>query len=400
MSLQNTICIPKEDLLTTCQEEKVQTTYVMQGKASEKALDIYHLILAPTNACNLHCRHCYLPDHVPDILSKDRPDILSKDRVLRLVDEWSEIVKEERGQYGGIFHIKGGEPFIVPYLFDVIDRLSEIKSLRLMITTNGTFVDEQVFRKLKNCNEALDGHVTVIVSLDGATEETNAKIRGRGHFDKVLNFLEGLRNHGINFYLNCVLHKENINELSAYIDFANKYGATQVNFLNFIPRGRGSNLQNWQVPHLKLYEKLEEIYKNSNGQIKNKLAGSLPDIKYREIYKGCHPSQECVGGYRGLLYITPDGSVFSCPNAVYPDVCLGNIFNQNIKEILDNIENVYTQLKVHGEAYICTGEKILYEIEGNELGLKSLRSLQDRLSKMYQNSKESVSVSYCFNRNW
>ena len=373
MSLQNTICIPKEDLLTTYQEDNVQATYVMQGKASEKVLDIYHLILAPTNACNLHCRHCYLPNH--------NLDILSKDTVLRLVDEWNEIVKEERGQYGGIFHIKGGEPFMVPYLFDVIDRLSEIKSLRLMLTTNGTFVDEQVFRKLKNCNESLDGHVTVIVSLDGATEETNTKIRGKGHFDKVLKFLKGLRNHGINFYLNCVLHKDNIEELSAYIDLANKYGATQANFLNFIPKGRGSDLQNWQVPHLKLYEKLEEVYKSGNEQIKSKLAGCLPDIKYREAYEGCHPSQECVAGYRGLLYITPDGSVFSCPNTVYHDVCIGNILNHNLKEILNNVEDVYNKLKIYSGQYICTGEKMFYKRGKKFLYFIWLGILQNKLNQ-------------------
>ena len=32
------------------------------------------------------------------------------------------MVMDERGQYKGIFHIKGGEPFVVPYLWDVIDR--------------------------------------------------------------------------------------------------------------------------------------------------------------------------------------------------------------------------------------------------------------------------------------
>jgi len=373
--------------------KKSNATYIMQGRTEKRELDIYHLILAPTNACNLHCRHCYLPDHDEDLLHRDT--------VLKLVDEWNEIVIKERGRYRGIFHIKGGEPFIVPYLFDVIDRLTEIKSLRLMLTTNGTFGDEQIFRKLKNCNEALDGHVTVIVSLDGATEETNAKIRGRGHFDKVLNFLEGLKNHGINFYLNCVLHKENINELSAYIAFANKYGATQINFLNFIPRGRGSDLQNWQVPHLKLYEKLEEVYKSGNEQIKNKLAGSLPDIKYREIYEGCHPSAECVSGYRGLLYIIPDGSVFSCPNTVYSNVCLGNVLNQSVKEIMNTAEGAYTLLKISSGAYLCTGEKILYEMEENISGLKSLLSIQKNLMKISLSSKgNSIPVSYCFNRNW
>ena len=72
-------------------------TYVMKGSCSKRALDTYHLILAPTFACNIRCRHCYLPDHAAQGLSSDR--------VLRLVDEWSEIIVAERGPFGGIFHL-------------------------------------------------------------------------------------------------------------------------------------------------------------------------------------------------------------------------------------------------------------------------------------------------------
>lgn len=368
-------------------------TYVMQGKTHEKALDVYHLIIAPTYACNLRCRHCYLPDHAQDLLPKKV--------VLRVMDEWNQIVSEERGKYGGIFHIKGGEPFVVPYLWDIVDRLKELQSLRLMLTTNGTFVNEQIFKKLMDCKEALDGHVTVIVSLDGATEETDAKIRGKGHFGKASRFIEGLKEYGINFYLNCVIHKENINEISAYMTLAKEYGATQVNFLNLIPRGKGSELRNWQVKHIEGYKKLERIYKEGDDTIKKMLSGSLPDIKHRELLEGRMPSSECVAAYRGLLYIIPNSSAFTCPNIVFPNTDLGNVLSQSLKEILDNIIRLYNRVKVHSGAYLCAGEKELYEMEGDMSRLKSLHSLQDNIDKSCLPYKlNSSPVSYCFNRNW
>jgi hypothetical protein len=80
--------------------KKAKKTYIMWGDSKKKALNIYHLILAPTYACNLRCRHCYLPGHAVKFLPKNI--------VLRLIDEWRDIVLEERGEYGGIFHIKGG----------------------------------------------------------------------------------------------------------------------------------------------------------------------------------------------------------------------------------------------------------------------------------------------------
>ena len=393
MKMQNVTTIETIEPKGIVEDNIVNPTYIMQGRADKKALDIYHLILAPTYGCNLRCKHCYLSEHTPNTLPRDI--------VLRLVEEWNEIVLEERGEYGGIFHIKGGEPFVVPYLWDILDRVAEIRTLRLMLTTNGTFVDEKIFKKLSGYKDALDGHLTVIVSLDGATGETDAKIRGDGHYAKALRFLQGLRKCDINFYLNCVLHKGNIDELSAYIRLAKEYGASQVNFLNFIPRGNGSNLRDWQLPHLDLYETLEELYKSGDGQTKIMLAGSLPEIKYQETCKSCPTSGECVAAYRGLLYITPDGYVFTCPNTTYPDTCLGNILNQSLREIMENVKELYGRLKAKSGAYICTGEKMLYEREEDIPCLKSLHGLQDSPDKIGLTYKTNpLSMSYCFNRNW
>ena len=73
---------------------RVMETYVMKGSSEKRALDTYHLILAPSFGCNLRCKHCYLPDH-------DAAGLAVED-VLRLMEEWSEIVVAERGPMGGI----------------------------------------------------------------------------------------------------------------------------------------------------------------------------------------------------------------------------------------------------------------------------------------------------------
>src|SRR5574337_1246778 len=203
------LCIPEKLQIPTTKNIE---PYVMRGNETEKALDIYHLIFAPSHACNLRCRHCYLPDHDQNLLSKDI--------ALGLIDEWSKIVLHERGRYHGIFHIKGGEPLMVPYLPDLLDRLIELQILRLMITTNGTLSSEDIVKHLAMCNDALNGHVSIIVSLDGATEDTHSILRGKGQLVKTLSFLEELQKYGIAFYLNCVLHSGNIHELSEYIDLA------------------------------------------------------------------------------------------------------------------------------------------------------------------------------------
>lgn len=200
-------------------EEKSTTkSYVMQGLESKKELSVYHLILAPTFDCNLRCKHCYLPDH--------NQDYLPKDLALKLVDDWSEIVLDRKGQYNGIFHIKGGEPFVLPYFWELVDKVVSKKSLQLMLTTNGTFNDKYTISKLVIANNELDRNLSVIVSLDGASEESNSKLRGKGHFKKALKFLDELQQKGINFYLNCVLFKGNFEEIKDYINIAREYKAT------------------------------------------------------------------------------------------------------------------------------------------------------------------------------
>lgn len=367
--------------------------YVMQGKAKEKTLDIYHLILAPTYACNLRCKHCYLPDHGRTILPKDV--------VLRLVDEWSEIVLVERGEYGGIFHVKGGEPFMVPYLWDITNRLVELKSLRFMITTNGTFVEDDIFKRLRDCSDALKGHVAIIVSLDGATEETHTILRGKRQFAKILRFLKELRKYGLTFYLNFVLHKGNIYELSAYIDLAKEYGAAQINFLSFIPRGIGSGFCQFQVPHFEVYRQLDAIYKNGDGKTKELLTGSLPHIKHHEALGRCQTSGECVAAYRGLLYITPNGNTYTCPNIVFPEFSVGNIFRQSLKEISENLKALRQELRNHNRPYTCTGEKILYEKNDDVENQVSLKNFQNNCENTgEEKSNNGVLMSYCYNRNY
>jgi len=367
--------------------------YVMQGKACDKTLDIYHLILAPTYACNLWCKHCYLPDHSNLLLPKEI--------ALRLTDEWNEMVMDERGQYKGIFHIKGGEPFVVPYLWDVIDRLCAKKTLRLMLTTNGTFVENGYFKRLQNCKNELSGHLVVIVSLDGATEETHAILRGKGQFGSTLKFLDGLRKYGITFYLNCVLHKGNIHEISEYIDMAKKYGATQINFISLVPKGRGSSFCRFQIPHLEVYRHLENIYQNADRDTQNLLAGSLPHIKFQEFSGQCLTSKECVATYRGLFYITPDGNVYTCPNMIFPEFSVGNVYEQSLRELSKNLNIIYQKLKNYSEPYTCSGEKILYKKNDDIENLFSLKSVQESFTNIQKDESGSdILMSYCYSRNF
>jgi len=383
--------VKSRNISCKCEKEVItgdDKAYVMKGSYSERALDIYHLILAPSFQCNIRCRHCYLSNH--------NDQVIPKERVLRLIDEWADIVVRERGEYGGIFHLKGGEPLLLPYLNDVIRRMGEHKSLQFMITTNGVMGSEEVVCRFGALNEKIDGNVRVIVSLDGSNDSVNSVLRGTGNFDRTVQFIQMLRREGITVYLNNVIHKKNIQDISSFIDLALSLDVQQVNFLSFNPKGYGREIIGLQVGACEVFKSIDKIWKVGNQRVKNLLKGSLSDVLFLEKC-GRNTSQECVAGYKGLLYIVPDGTAYSCPNMDFSDLVFGNVMCSDLQSIHDSLERkVYDKLLwLNGERadepYSCKG--VYYN--------SSLRNAFVMNEAVFDpKALDGDPISYCFSRNF
>jgi len=374
--------------------------YVMQGLASRKVLDTYHLILAPSFACNLRCRHCYLPHH--------KSHLIPKEIALALVEQWSEITLVEKEQYKGIFHIKGGEPFLVPYLENLIQRITDLRTLHLMMTTNGTLGGRESADLLTNAREALDGHVTVIVSLDGSNAETHDYLRGPGQFQRTLDFLRLLRERQISTFLNCVLHKGNVSELPAYVDMALNLGADQISFLPLQAKGFGKAIRQIQLTSLEAHRAIQALYDSSDMPRRALLEGSVPHILQREESGVARVANECVTGYRGLLYIKPDGSTFACPNLDSARFCLGNACRDSLFTLMARMSSLRESLNIADNNYrcLCTGERMAYQEEKDAEALLNLKTLQQELKRFEggnlprQQGTEDCAIAYCVSRNW
>ncbi len=365
-------------------------TYVMNGPCSERALDTYHLILAPSFACNLACRHCYLPDHAARSLAAER--------VFGLVDEWSEIVVGERGPFGGIFHLKGGEPLLLPYFGDVLDRLAQLGTLQFMTTTNGTLGDWDVVERLNRLNDALDGHATIIVSIDGSNEAVNAQLRPPGGFEKAVAFVRRLTEAGINVFLNNVVHRDNLDDIEPFVALALELDVTQVNFLSFVPKGFGASMALQRPDSVEVFERIQAIWDRGDDRIHSLLAGSLSDVRHAESC-GTRTSRECVSGYRGLLYVVPDGTACSCPNLNHPGLEAGNILTSPLAQVHDALSTkVYERIRTpEGEThdrYLCKGETSVPLLR--RCDYQDPHGVQRHLVP----SELSQGTSYCFSRNF
>ncbi|MFD0384921.1 radical SAM protein [Streptomyces stramineus] len=112
-----------------------------------------------TYACPLRCSHCYSE-------SGRRPSPQPTTRqLLRMADAFLSLRPRQ-------IVITGGEPLLVPGLFDVAARFSDA-GVPVTLYTSGWRVDRPLAREL------LRAFPTVAVSLDGATAEVHDRIRGR-----------------------------------------------------------------------------------------------------------------------------------------------------------------------------------------------------------------------------
>jgi radical SAM protein with 4Fe4S-binding SPASM domain len=394
----------------------------MKGGAGVRALDVYHLILAPTHACNLRCRHCYLPDHA------DR--LMPLADVTRLLEQWEGIVLRDRGVRGGYFHLKGGEPLVLPYLTEVLDLLAAKATLRFMMTTNGTMLGKALLESFIRLNRATEGDAIVIVSLDGSREEVHRVLRGPNHFAQTERFARTLIDAGLNVHFNYVVHSGNLSDVPDFVAFAERVGATQVNFLPLVPKGYGETLGEAGRPDPEaLHALLTRLYREGDARRRQLLAGNYAHILDRERH-GVGTSCECVAGYRGLFYVTPEGDVYSCPNLLGADLCVGNFLRTPLAEIHDRGLEALYRTHLHDpeldERYLCRGERFTQPApHGRDAGMPAptsrLRSLPlldsspgrgkdypdpiRRLQRILLREglaarHASQDLSYCFSRNF
>jgi radical SAM protein with 4Fe4S-binding SPASM domain len=337
-----------------------------------------------------------------------------------LVNEWEEIVVRDRGRLGGYFHLKGGEPLILPYLVEVLDLLAAKGSLRFMMTTNGTLLRERDLEALCRLNEATDEEVVIITSLDGSTDEINGILRGRGQFGKTETFARAMVEAGLNLHFNYVVHSRNMDDVPNFVRLAEEIGATQINFLPMVSKGFGSQLSEVARPDLPaLHEMLLRLYHEGSDDRKRLLAGNYTHILDLE-QGGVQTSCECVAGYRGLLYITPEGNAYSCPNLVNSDLKLGNVLDTPLSEIHDTFIDRLYERHIYSQAmddrYLCRGERLansagavsaatLPILAQSHCGAyeytRAARRLQDILAGEGLATKVAgQGVSYCFSRNF
>jgi len=268
-----------------------------------------------TQACDLHCRHCY---------DRSTRSPMSLEQGLRILDDVRMFCRNRHVMKAVSF--TGGNPFLYPHFLNLYRAASE-RGFSIGILGNPT--EREKIEQLI----AIQKPSHFQVSLEGLQEQ-NDYIRGSGHFRKIMEFLKVLKELNIFSMVMLTLTKNNMNEIIPLADMLNGY-ADRFHFNRLSTVGEGANLmlpeKEEYLAFLNSYEK--ESQKNPVLGLKDNM---LSILSYK---KGLGPFGGCTtfgcGAAFNFLAVLSDGEVHACRKFPSP---IGNIFRQSITEIYDSPE--------------------------------------------------------------
>ncbi|HEV2580268.1 MAG TPA: mycofactocin radical SAM maturase [Ktedonobacteraceae bacterium] len=260
-----------------------------------------------TAACNIACVHCLSAS------GKRRPRELTTEQSLALVDELAEMQVFQ-------IHFGGGEPFIYPGIWQVLERSRE-RGLVMCVSTNGTLITPERARRL-----AVLEPIYFQVSLDGGTPATNDRIRGQGVFQRALRGLERLATENLSLTVNSVLTRYSFAELDRLYDIAASFNA-KLRVTRLRPSGRGQEVwgelhptreqyrafAGWLTEHPDVLTADSFFHLNAFGQ---KLAGL-----------------DMCGAATATCCICPEGEVYPCAFFQAPEFEAGNLHEHRFQDI-------------------------------------------------------------------
>lgn len=287
-----------------------------------------------SNYCNLRCKQCFAN------ATKDANTIVKKDILFKAIDRLT-YNQDVAIRFGG------GEPLLVPYLFELIQYCAQ-KKIKVDITSNGLLLNELIVNKLID-----SGLRELTISLDGL-KETNDYFRGKGCYDKVDNILSKIVNIGqLTLSLGFTVTKVNYQQID---DFVKMYISKGLKKFYFFRYCGNKNRDLCALDDRQLQEAALTI-----RNLEKKYPGVQFIHESLSFYSFIHKDSTCSEGcnfIRGIVSINYLGDIVVCAAI---NKSLGNIFRDEIQYLYRNITYEQKLLKKIPESCIdCKYEKVCH----------------------------------------
>ena len=270
-----------------------------------------------TNRCNLNCVTCY---------NRSGQNIHTKEISIEQI----EYILRLCSRYGAKrFLFSGGEPSLHTHFHDLLQLLDRYTQFQYGFVTNGTVHDETWIDFL-NSHE----NVTVQVSLDGASEDSNRLTRGALHFDRAVAFVRKLHLPTQKPLLKMVVSQHNLEDVEAFYHLAIS--------LNCMPEfayiyNSGNASEGWESKVLTAQQKLSVLRTVKGLNEQYNIEAYLPMCTVRCPYTD---NSEHMS-----ICIKTNGGIQPC-QILYSDAfSIGNIFDFKEQDVLDRVDDLVALAK-------------------------------------------------------
>ena len=261
-----------------------------------------------TQACNLRCKHCFMLSGV-----KLENELTG--------EQWKNVLKDFKSIGGEYVTFTGGEALMNPDFEDIVKYASSI-GLSVTILSNGVLWTDKLI-------DSLYGYVNQIqISLDGINEQTNASVRGKGIFDKVVENIIKIANRGYRTSVATTFTLENLTEETKFL-YANLVNTIREKTNNPIFFKISKKMLNGRNVH---YTKEEaKHYFEEVMKIEKEVDKHADNINFMEGHQPNFVSPNCgIGG----LSISANGKVYYC-NRISEVDCYGSVLDNPLSHFIE-----------------------------------------------------------------
>lgn len=325
--------VEPSDALRYGRQSKDLPSHLLQFSEDKKPVVVWNV----TRACNLKCVHCYAR-----AVDRTYEKELNHEQGLSLIDDMAAFGVP-------VVLFSGGEPLMRPDLVELAN-YAVSKGMRAVISTNGTLINKDKARELKEVGLSYVG-----VSLDGM-EEINDRFRGRkGAFKDAMAGIMNCQEAGLKVGLRFTINRMNTAEVPRIFDLLEEYRIPRVCFYHLVYVGRGSNLIDEDLDHEETREVVDLIIDRTKdlhdrGMAKEVLTvdnhADGPYIYLRMLGENNPRAEEVLtllkmnegnSSGRGIGCVSWDGSVHA--DQFWRHFSFGNVLERPFSEIWSDLSN-------------------------------------------------------------
>lgn len=288
-----------------------------------------------TSACNLKCKHCFYYTEKNKLNSKTD---FCTEKMLSLAEFFIDELNIIR------FTITGGEPFLRKDIFKLLKYLKS-RNVIIDLQTNATLITEKIAIKLAKILDVETDNIQI--SLDGASENTHDKTRGKGSFERTVQGIEHLAKQGFYISISYTVTTLNIDELPELYDLCKKLKVKKVMLGKFAVC---SKEQAYLKPDIeKVFSSVAALIKKAQNN--KSIYIDLPLLNVFD-FLNYEKGEELLDNYllntkltqcqnlmchnHNRINVNWEGKIHLCTVTETEELCLGNLKTQTFNEIWES----------------------------------------------------------------